>query len=82
MKLGRVRVSRASGVPDTSQSNRDKTPDLLRAMSVRVSLRDGRAATTYHISIYVRIAQWEKCLLTHHQALSQRGLQFSSFAVP
>ena len=41
MKLAEV-MSQASGVPDTPQRNRNNVADLLRAMSVKVSVKDGK----------------------------------------
>ena len=35
-------MSRASGGPDTPQRNWNDIPDLLRAMSVKVSAKDGK----------------------------------------
>ena len=35
-------MSRASGGSDTSQKNRNDIPDLLRAMTVKVSVIDGK----------------------------------------
>ena len=35
-------MSRASGSPDTPQRNRNNLPDLLRAMPVKASVKDGR----------------------------------------
>ena len=35
-------MSRASGGPDTPQRNRNNIPDLLRAMPVKESVKDGK----------------------------------------
>ena len=35
-------MSRASGVSDTAQRNRDNVPDLLRAMAAKPSVPDGK----------------------------------------
>ena len=35
-------MSRASVVSDTPQRNRNNIPDLIRAMSVKVSVKDGK----------------------------------------
>ena len=35
-------MSRVSGGPDTSQRNRNNLPDLLKAMPVKVSVKDGK----------------------------------------
>ena len=42
MKLGKGVNELASGGPDTPQRNWKNIPDLLRAMSVKVSVIDGK----------------------------------------
>ena len=42
MKLGKDVMSGASGGPDTSQRNWNNIPDLLRTMSVKVSVIGGK----------------------------------------
>ena len=37
-------MSRASGGPGTPQGNRNNIPDLLRAMPVKISLKDGKVS--------------------------------------
>ena len=40
-------MSRASGVPDMLQRNRNTIPDLLKAMLVKVSVKDGKISNFF-----------------------------------